>query len=162
LIIYDKSIDFRIPIKEIQNCELYDKPWTGAASGVNFRIKFSSGDVGKSQHKQTEEVYLCPSHVFKHRDDVDEMKAMLMVIESYRTGNVASIQKNPYHRQLIRQGQSERITEREWKPHLPPSHYSTAPSLKRFLTIAPLVFIAVMLTILITTAVIFYLVTKVF
>lgn len=161
--LYESPKSISIPFESLKECEMYQLRGTENATGTNIRIKFISPNADDRTSEQTTELFLLPANVLKHYQDDDDRKTMFMLIQALRSGQIVPpVEKNPYHRRLLRQGRTDRIQSQIWDPTLPPSHYSTPPTLGRLLLRLLIVVPTVSIIGMLIIALIYYLMTEVF
>lgn len=166
LTIHDKSASLIIPLLSLHEFELYSfYEGNGALHTENLRLVWSD-DMSQTTDlllRHRRKIFLVPADVFDHyMDDNWELKNMYEVIRCYKSGEEPTIETNPYHRMLLRRGQSERVTERNWEPNLHPSHYDSVPTV--FSVLKRLVLTIIIGSIIFTfiSVLIYYIVTTFF
>lgn len=136
----------------------------GNGSTSNLKLVFHSNSVveNNKHSKEMQEIFLLPADALKHQRLYRELLNMYQVIHAYKSGQEPTLEKNPYHRMLVRHGQTRRLTEQTWDPTLHPSHYSPVPTVMGILKGLVLSVIGVTLGGLLVIGLIYYIVTTFF
>ena len=131
--IYDENQTLMIRLNAIQQYEeirIYDN-----GSTSNLKLVFRSKAIKNNKsHKKYQEIFLLPADALKHQRLYLELLNLYDVLHAYKSGQEPTLDKNPYHRMLVRHGQTHRLTEQTWDPTLHPSHYSPVPTVMGILT----------------------------
>lgn len=110
-----------LPLEEIVNCERYvfsQGPRSG--STVNVKLTLSPNSMVKKERLTRDELYLVTAHVFKYQPNFHECENMISVLNQYRMGGTPTLLKNPYERELYRQGRQEQFDPEKWDAKLSP------------------------------------------
>lgn len=123
--IYESFKPIRILYTQVKSCEIYrfsQGLYAGPTNNVKLELATIPTDIGNTVSGN--QLYLVPVNLFHNEPRTPEMEDMIKVINSFRSGKIPLLPRNPYERELIRLGRANEFDVQRWDPLTPPNVYT--------------------------------------